>query len=169
MTYDQVIRTLFSPEIEKYIPDGVGHSIPIMTKNNGKIIDNFFIYSKSLDGRFCNVPFATIGIYAEEGKLVYYKKLQDSKLFVNYCTDNGIIKLSNSICAESKKMIWSEFKGRYEPLRNFVYVDTLTNDQKKTLSRFRSLLTMIIDEKMLPIYTALFPDFFKWLDSYTDK
>lgn len=162
LEYEDIIDLLYMPEIDKHIPEGMGHSIPILSRNGTDIIDNFYIFSRDPEGRFCSLPTAKFGINALKGSLEYFKELSpDSFRYVKFDCD-GIIQLTPLSQIPDIADCVEDMENYYAIVREFAFLDKLTSEQSDTLKKYlRALLTCIEPELQL-MYFALSPDFFKW-------
>ena len=162
MTYDQVTKRLFNSYAEQYIPDGAGHSLSILTLENGLIVDNFFVYSTSLDKSDCGLPWIQIGFDAENNRVVYHKSL-DKYVFKSIVVDsNNRIKLYDSLPVDKKIEALNNYKITYEKLRGFICSTHLTNEQRNIVRLNIISLKTIVGEELIGLYKELNPNFFEW-------
>ena len=161
ITYKDAIKTLFLPEIEYLIPDGLGHSLPIFGLNDSTIVDNFFIYSESLDGKTCTPPIARLCIDVQNQKLVHYYDVSE-KPFASFSeNESEIIELK----VEEKDYIsiFKKFEVGYAEVRKFAFSLIISNEQKNVLAEYIKSLFDLINPELYSTYIELSPSFFKWV------
>lgn len=162
MTYNQVIKRLFNSETERYIPDGAGHSLSILTSENGVVIDNFFVYSVSSDKSDCGLPWIQIGFDAENSRVVYRKSLDKYAFKSVVVNSNNRINLFDNFPIDKKIEALNNYKLTYESLRKFICFSQLTDEQKYIVKLNIISLKTIVGKELINVYKKLNPIFFEW-------
>lgn len=157
----QVINILHRTVGSKLIMDGMGCSEPILSKRNGKLIDNFLIYFSNFEENLVSGPVAHIGLDADSQCVEY----------VISC-DEGLFSLSSqSLMNVSEpdftKEDYEEYGKCYKAMRCIAYKSSCSDGEKNIiLSYFRSLKKIVAPE-MLKLYKEMVPEFFDWAKKET--
>lgn len=155
--YAQHIYDAFNGEVDYLLP----------ALENGMMVERSFV--SNID-RTCKYrPFAWIGIDSETGEFLYYKHClcedfidtqaypPESVIKAEYITERT---LEEQI--EYDKELWR----LYSIIREYAFSETLTDEQKEVLRKYREIWekTVLLDLK--PYYEALSPEFFEWLSQF---
>lgn len=140
---------------------GMYCSEPILTKDEeGRIIDNYFMYSRSQDFSTIGVPEIMFGIYSEHGEKAYINK-DVSKEFEQRTYQESF---------EPKEKIKSAYK-RYEELYPVVRENAflqISAENKKDIADYLDSLRIVSGNTLYTFYRKLYPTFFEWADKATE-
>lgn len=158
ITYDDAIRTLVLPDIEYLVPDGQGHSMPVLSMENGRLLDNFFVCSAALRSGRGTVPSARLTVDVPSQKLVRYST----------ALENPFLQLEEKKALSVKKRtvpeleeIFGQHRVCYQQLRTFAFRSCLTGEQKQILALYLETLFELA-QCTRSFYVQLSPSFFAW-------
>lgn len=161
MNLFQVKNMVFKTECENLILDGLCCSEPIMTMQDEKIVDNYFVYGLDRDKQEYTGPIVSFGILSERCEVAYV-----NKSLTSCYGENDYIRAEN--WNEYDKKSYSEYVSSYEKVRAFLFNKNCSGTEKLELEKYITSMEKIIDDALLPIYKDLFSDFFKWAFSVLD-
>lgn len=161
ITYDKIIKTLFSEDIEEYVPDGTSISHPIFGIYNNRIVDCFLLYAISRDRSMYSIPTARIIIDSEIGKLVLYKTIKE----MPFAVFDGTEYFENDKNSISTNNLETEYHSLYEKVRIIAFKEKITNEEKKLLYSFLSTLKNVELKYLQPYLFELGQPFFEWVKS----
>lgn len=154
MTLKNVKNAIEATECKQYLCSGTYCSEPIMTKDeNGKTVDNFFLFSRSADFTTIEIPDISFGIYAAEKRVAYVNK-NVSKSFDSDTYDETFGEL------ETMRNAMTEYKQAYPIIREMFEGTTPRDDGK--ISEYLNNLEIISGRALYGFYQKLFPSFFDW-------
>jgi hypothetical protein len=154
MTYDGIISVLSVPEVNEHAHDGISHSLPIPGFYCNKIVDCFFLYSKSLpDKETANAPFSVIVVDTEAKSLVEHHEEAPHE-----------ISTSLSCLDEEYWEAYSDYEVLYPQVRSFAFSESVSPMQKETLRKYLNTLGLLVNTEFYMIYRKLFADFFIWAE-----
>jgi hypothetical protein len=161
ISYRQITDCLFSPQIEKYIPDGMAHSLAVIGKERDVLLDCFFIYSIDYTDKTYALPSIRLGINTENGVLGFCKTTQE----MPFKSSAGKTSLRITLSIDFEKYVEYErsYQSLYPAVRDFAYKNGLTAEQKKTLAEYYRVLGLITDDTLKPFYRELSTSFFDWM------
>ena len=159
LTYDSIIKTLFSPDIEKFVPDGESHSLPIVGMVDGVVADCFFLAATITDREqkritHIKAPTAFIKIDTENKKLLHHsRQLSSQSIDINEIES-------------TKSDSYNIYKKLYVQVRSFAFADSLSERQIEILSQFIYALNAKDGTSCMLIYETLSCEFFKWVNKF---
>ncbi len=140
---------------------GMYCSEPIMTKDDeGELIDNYFMYSRSQDFSTIGVPEIMFGIYSEHGK----------KAYINKDVSREFEQRTYQESFEPKETIKAAYK-RYEELYPVVRENAflqISAENKKDIADYLDSLRIVSGNTLYTFYRKLYPTFFEWADKATE-
>lgn len=158
--YDDVLEALFSGDIGDYVPDGLAHSFPIIGKENGRIVDCFFIFSYSVEDEQFNSPIARIIIDSDTKELIHYRTADAEPFGSENLSDSYPLQFLRS--SEERWEAYTAYQDTYVLVRRFAFTDELSPAEKNTLSDYMKALDALMAVHQKPFYRALSPAFFDW-------
>lgn len=162
LTYSQVYNALFSEQIERYVPDGLSISHPVVDLCKGRIVDCFLLYVTSRDYSKYSSPLARIIISPEEQTLIDYKRTKEQPFSVfegvDYYSDESFHKDKTILKAAEK-----EFQESYMEIRKIAFKNTISSNDKKTIVRYIKLLKIVEHKHLQPFLFELGKPFFLWV------
>ena len=161
MQLDNVKAVIYRTDCKKYILEGLSCSEPIMTKQEGKIVDNYFTYSQDENHQKISEPIIGFGIFTEDEKTVYIRKFSnewDCKVL-----DEEFFDIDKAV------KIYDEYVRIYPLVRSCVYSNKLSQEQMEYLSKYLSYLRIISGEIIWKTYKELYPEFFEWVQKIIRK
>ena len=161
LNYRQIKDCLFSPEFEKYIPDGMAHSLAVIGKNTDYLLDCFFIYSIDYINKQYALPSSRIGIQSENGILGFYKTALEMPF--ESAAGKPSLQITLSLAFEKYVEYESRYQSLYVEVREFAYQSNLSPNQKKVLAEYDTVLGLITDDSLKPFYRELSSSFFNWM------
>jgi hypothetical protein len=154
MKYNDFLESLATPEIRKYVKEGISRSYPVVGQNDGKIVDVFFLYSVSLtDGDSAEAPISSLLIDATAKSLIKYEKCNPEKI------DNSLNCSSDDYWEADK-----EYRELYPQIRTFAFSKKISQSQKEILMAFTKVFRTLYNDSFYKLFNDLFNDFFKWMD-----
>lgn len=158
--YEEILKVLFSPSIEGYIPDGIAHSEAICEKADGKIYDCFFLYSANIFNGEKYGPVARLAIDFEEKKLVAYEEYEDGETFSDQSVgESGEIEASLEI-----------YEELYPQLRKIIKKAVLTDGDYDLLRRVYGAIEHFTNDRIKGFYRKTAPTTFALLEqAYSQK
>jgi hypothetical protein len=159
--YDDIIEVLMSGDIGKYIPEGLAHSFPVIGKENGKIIDCFFIFSYSHGKNEFNSPIARLAIDPIAKELVYYRDAASSP----FESDNEAhsYPLEFKYSKDDRRDALMKYEESYMSVREFAFAAELNALQHDYLRNYMKAFNVLIAAAQRPFYIAVSPSFFEWM------
>lgn len=140
-------------------------SYPVPGKIKDCIVERFFLFSNQPTTIKCR-PYAWFSIDSETGKLLQYCncKVQDFAEELNTSLTQKIdygapMKGNNKELMAAKR----EFTSLYAQIREFVFLPSLEDVQKKILSRYKELQDQLISSEALSYYQLLSKEFYAWM------
>ena len=129
-------------------------SEPIMTKDqDGRIIDNYFIFSRSDDFAFVEVPDVGFGIYSDEHAVAYINK-DISKEFEYPSYQEAFDNM------DSMRKASSIYEDIYEKVRDMFLANI--NRDESIINTYLEALKTISGNGLFGFYKRLYPSFFDW-------
>lgn len=153
MEYKDIVKILFSPENEKFVPDGVAYSEAICEKEDGKLCDSFFLYAVVDMRKRAVGPLAKISVDALTGKVVDYCEYENPREFSlnNKYDDDTVIK-----ALEDYEKLYPKFREAYKQ-------GICDESIKELLLQVMKNIGIFANVDMLNIYNQLFADTFKFI------
>ena len=154
-SYDEIDTLKYTTDCEECIVDGWFCSLPIVTRDNeGKLIDNFFMYGSDFDFKTFSTPLVIFGIYSEEGKTAYKNWLPPSEV-------KELTLTEQPASVEEANKAFDRYKELYPLLREFAYLEC-NDEQKKLVQEYLVCLEIFSGPILWKFYQELFPAFFEW-------
>lgn len=163
LIYDNIIGTLMSEDIGKYVPEGMAHSFPIIGKENGRIIDCFFLFSYSHEKTRHNAPIARLAIDASSGDLVYYKDTQTIPTEANNETRSYPLEFTHS--KDERRNAMQQYQDTYVLVREFAFANNLGSSEYDVLLNYMDAFEKLIPSNQKPFYYEISPAFFEWVET----
>lgn len=157
MELKKVKSLLLQTECGALLLDGMGCSEPVLTREDGRLIDNFFVYLTDRNSNTASGPLARIGLNADSGTLAY----------LVHATQKPF-SLPPDRCIRVERPTYSveefeEYSKLYAQLREFAFKDRCTVDERGSLRKYLSALRHIVGPSMFGFYEELAPSFFQWV------
>ena len=144
------MRAMFSPNIERYIPDGVAYSMPVPGVCNGLLVDCVFLYL--IEGMNARAPISVLKINSDTQTLVQ-RTLSEMRETV------PIVVLN-----EKNDVLVNVYKELYALVRD-MFGNRALNPDVSTVKRFNKTLLDLAGKEMIKIYKIASPEFFDWIDN----
>lgn len=154
MKYRDIIKAIFKPENEDYIPDGLAYSEAVCERRNGVILDSFFLYSVTETRDKGVGPLAKIVVDMQSERVVDYFE------FENY----GEFSLLNSNDEESVINALDEYELLYPAFRERCFNEHLNNDDRDIVRRIWRAIITFANEDTLKIYKTIAPEMFEFIE-----
>lgn len=161
LTYDQIYKTLYSEKIEKFVPDGISISHPVLDINEGKIVDCFLLYATSRDFKKYSSPIARIIISPENKKLIEYQTTKEKPFFVYDGIDYYLY--DNPYDENTLRKAEEDFQESYMEIRKIAFKNNITAENKKTIVRNIQSLKIVEYKQLQPFLFELGQPFFLWV------
>jgi len=155
-TLREIKSKIFLTEAKDYIYDGMCISEPIMTTQDNKIIDNYFIYSCDETRTNFTRPLLCFGILSEKNELDYVTQE------IDIIEETFTLKLKKDIEIVNKS--YEQYSKVYPQVRDFVFKDC-NEEQQQLLKEYLDNLFTISGEILWDFYKKLFPSFFEWANN----
>lgn len=157
MNVKSVKAAIAKTECSKYVCAGLYCSEPIMSKDkNGKIIDNYFVYSRNIEKSEVYSPSVMFGIYTETGETAYIDEDTmnkfDADSFDEHFDDVEVLRDA------MKKYI-----EVYPKIREMFMMNKKID--KNEISMYLECLSIISGKTVFGFYEKLFSTFFDWAKS----
>lgn len=153
----------YGESVLKTVNGVVGYLIPCI--ENEKIVERTFIRSANPLNKMR--PFAWLELDSETGTLMFYKHcMHEDFVDTEKYPPNSIIsnrftsERSTKEQLECEKALWD----LYSSLREFVFNNDLTEDQKVILKEFKEQWNKTVLCDLKTYYEALSPEFFEWIN-----
>lgn len=163
LTYKEIIGRLFSDEAGALIPDGVMHSLPVLSHaEDGTTVDCFFLYGILLKERKYFAPYARVGLNAGTGALAFYH-LATEKPFSALGKD--LMPECDAETNARQLILHEQQENLYPQIREFAFctAEKMTDKQYSLLSAYSSVFSEIVDSALLVFYNDLAPEYFAWI------
>lgn len=161
ITYSKIFHTLFSDDIEEYIPDGVSISHPVVALIDNVIIDYFVLYYIKNDRTGYTSPVARIGIDVLSEKVVEYKSVMEKPFECD--KQKEYFKLTDTGDVEEQQRNESEYEELYIKVREIAFKDILNDEEKNILYKYLNSFKKVVEPDLQPFLVELSHDFFRWL------
>lgn len=158
MTLFEVKNIIFQTECENLLLDGLCCSEPIMTRDAKGIIDNYFVYDLDRTNKSYSGPIVKFGIYSETTEVSYIDK--DMKLGSGK-GENDYFSAKNWGVYDN--VAYGTYVNSFSYVREFIYENELSTENKKQLKIYLESLRSIIDDSLWEIYMEVNPTFFEWV------
>lgn len=151
-TVRQILAIIQKTDCAEYMLDGWNYSQPIPTLDeDGKLVDNFFMFSQDIKDTFIYIPYVVFGIYAEEEKTAYKKVFSETnKYTIDYNIDRSMISEA-----------YDRYKELYPEVRECAFKE-LNAEQKQKVEELLCCLEVIAGPIEMNYYHEFFPSFFEW-------
>lgn len=155
MEYKDIIKMLFTAENENYIPDGIAYSEAMCAGNNNDLIDYFFLYAVSIDGKKCDAPLAILSLCTETGEVVEYKTIEDYKEFTleNQHSESEIIEALDT------------YEELYPAFRLLMGKDDLSAAEISVIKKLYDSFLVFADSGLQKVYRDCCPQMFELIES----
>ena len=154
----EVNELIYTTDCGDCVLDGWFCSMPILTKDdNGKLIDNFFSYGCNHTFTYYSSPLAVFGIYSDEEKAAYKKRIPQSER-------KEFTLEANPIDTEAANRAYDRFEELYPVIRECAYSEC-NEEQKKAVKEYVSCLEVFSGPVVWGFYKEMFPSFFEWAES----
>jgi hypothetical protein len=162
LTYAEIVETLFSEDIEEYVPDGISVSHPIVGFCDGKVVDCFLLYVMSVDRRKYSPPIAMITIDSERKELVEYKSFDVQTFRMSEGTDYFLVNELDSSNQGSQDAEIT-FQDLYLKTRKVAFRNNISSNEIEVIRQYLKFLRMVELECLLPYLLELGRPFVKWV------
>lgn len=159
-------KDIVQPNIEgiaDYLKEGKARSFPIPIKNENEVRDVYFIYTAlrrnafiSPSGRLCIDPILK--------KIEWYESSAEKAFSYGSNTEVQFKQMRTFNEIEEHVEL---YKTLYPQIRTLAFKDTLSNEEKEVLKKYKSTFNILIDESQKVLYNDISPDFFKWMEANT--
>lgn len=147
---------------DKLLRDGMGFSEPIVSMENGNLVDNFFVYYVNIEGNLVSGPVARIGIRADSAEIEYLVFCDDQPFSLGPYETMTISK--HNITEQDFKV----YEKCYKNVRKIAYKANCTVSEKKDIIDYLQVLKKNIVPEMLKLYEEMVPSFFVWVRKEID-
>jgi hypothetical protein len=171
LTYKDIMTALYTGDAGDYMLDGHACSKPIISRENKRIIDCFFLYCFSPKDKseeapceysMFDAPFAKLAVDSISKELVYYR---DNKTHPSEFEDElNSYLLGFSYSDEEIDEALPQYQKTYVLVSEFAFVDEINSEQKEILSRYMKAFEIITQTNMKRFYRELSPEFFEWAE-----
>lgn len=159
-TLTEIKSKIFLTDAKEYIYDGMCISEPIMTMQNNRIIDNYFIYACDETQVNFSRPLLCFGIISEKNKLDYVTRE------TNITEETATLKTKKDTEIVNKS--YELYSKIYPKVREFAFEDC-NEEQKQLLKDYLDNLFIISGEILWDYYKKLFPSFFEWANNAIEQ
>ena len=160
MNINQVKSVIAKTNCVDYIFSASYCSEPIMSKDsNGRLIDNYVVFSRNEDCTQISSPQCIFGIYSEKEEVVYIddtisKKYSEQLYQEKFCEEKLMV--------EARKQYIALF-----PIVRRMYQFNGDIDFN-IVSKYVESLKCISGDTLFTFYNQLFPSFFEWIKALED-
>ncbi len=153
MKYKDIVKILFLPENENFVPDGVAYSEAICEKKDGKIYDSFFLYAVKDMRQKAIGPLAKISVDVLSGNVVDYCEYENPREFSleNKYDDDTVVK-----ALEDYEALYPAFRDTYQQ----GFCDEKT---RELILQVMKNIGIFANDDMFSIYSQLFADTFEFM------
>lgn len=163
LSYTTILETLLSGDIGKYVPEGIAHSFPIISRDNGRIVDCFFLFSYSRNSEEFNSPIARLAIDSIAKKLVYYQ--DDATMPFEPDNELHSYPLEFKHSKDERREALFKYQESYILVRKFAFIERIDTEKYNILSSYMKAFNVLVATHQKPFYVALSPEFFEWMTS----
>jgi hypothetical protein len=168
ISYDGVIEALMAHDVGGgRMSEGLAHSFPIMGKEDGVVVDCYFLYSLSSDRTRFNAPIARLAIDPAARRLVYCFESDVWPFGTDGAPRSYALDFSHS--KDERRVALPVYRGTYARVREFVYGEGLDGNRPELLDTYMKSLWTLVADNQKQFYTALSPTFFEWAASALKK
>lgn len=144
-------------ECKEFVYSGGYCSEPIMTKDQkGRIIDNYFIFSRSEDFSTIETPDVGFGIYTDNNEVAYINK-EISQEFE--CSSYPETFDDINLMRNASKV----YEELYEQIRDMFSLEKSRDDS--IINMFIENLRILSGHGLFEFYKKLYPSFFSWVNN----
>ena len=147
--------TIMRTECKDFLREGLYCSEPILSLEEERLIDNYFIYASNYDGSIVTKPLIRFGIDSE---------LEGVKYIMNHLPEENGYPISN-VKAKliNEKDIYEKYEELYPCIRSFAFVEKCTLEQKEQLKEYINILHDLSGSELWKIYKKIGAPFFDWI------
>lgn len=154
MNVNQVKNVIRKTNCSDYVFSGLFCSEPIMSKDdNGQMIDNYIVYSRSEDCSQIYPPQCAFGINSEKEETVYINKSIASEFenqqYSEIFEDEDVMRKARAVYLELYPLVRDMYQ--YE-----------NNIDSGVIQNYLKALKQISGNTLFEFYKKLFPAFFEW-------
>lgn len=154
MKLKKVKSIIYKTECADLLSSGSYCSEPIMTLDkSGKLIDNYFVYSRSNDLSKIQSPEISFGIYTNDEVVAYINNNVadnfDAVEYMEYFEDE-----------QSMKNAYEEYSELFSSIRNMI--EKKENKNYDTIKKYLDMLECVSGKILFGFYKILYSDFFTW-------
>lgn len=158
MNVFQVKNVIMKTECADYVYSGLFCSEPIMSKDiNGKIVDNYIVFSRSDDCKFICPPECIFGIYTDIEKSAYINdaipKDFSEHIYEEVFADDESMRQARERYLE----VFPEVRDMYQQGKE---LDT------SFIVEYVESLRILSGDTLFSFYKKLFPSFFEWAKTF---
>ena len=157
LTIQAVKNVIWRTDCKELVLDGLTCSLPVMSREQNKIVDNFIVMSKEQLSDEIYV-YAVFGIYSENAETAYKKLVQK----------NMPVQRTYLANTDETRMIgYNGYADSYVKVRELMRKTkgSYTHDECAFIQSFVDNFRIAIGESAWQLYQILVKDFFVWLDN----
>lgn len=157
MNVMQVKNVIERTDCADYVYSGLFCSEPIMSEDDqGNMIDNYIIFSRSEDNSLISAPQCAFGIYTDKEQTAYINDVI-SESFEEHLYSEKFE--SDDVMRES----WDLYMELFPTVRDMYHLND--NIDSHLVIEYVDALRIISGDTLFDFYNKLFPSFFNWAKS----
>lgn len=155
----EIKSAIFQTEYQELICDGLCCSEPILTIENGRLIDNYFIYACNKTGTTFSKPMFIFGIDSENKTGVYVN--------TDIPIEDKEYALQSDMNKDDMLAAYDKYVELYPKVREFAFKEC-SPEQKQWLYTYLKCLKVISGEILWIFYKYMAPSFFEWAETQSN-
>lgn len=157
MNVMQVKNVIGRTDCVDYVYSGLFCSEPIMSKDDqGNMIDNYIIFSRSEDNSLISAPQCAFGIYTDKEQTAYINDAI-SEDFENHLYSE---KFESDDAMRESRDLYMEL---FPTIRDMYQLND--NIDSRLIIKYVDTLRIVSGDTLFDFYNKLFPSFFNWAKS----
>ncbi len=169
LSIDDVINYITSKEFEDMIPEGMSVSIPLFEISDDNTVESVFVYSEDMHKCICSRPSMKINFDTVDRKMVDFCNYCDAPEKLKDVPSNTDIHFTAVSDTEKYIAACDIFQNTYGRIREFVFRDVITPNEKAMLVSFVKSLFEMLPSELKIVYGAVFFNFFDWVNKVIIK
>ncbi len=152
----QVKSILHQSDVGELLTDGMGCSEPILSKEDGELIDNFFVYLANKKNLTISGPIARIGLNADRAMLLHLTPCEETPFSVG---PKDTIQITYPTYSAQD---YENYAHLYSQIRRIAFSSGCTAAEKKIVAEYLTAWKRITAPEITKLYEELSPSFFEW-------
>lgn len=148
---------LHQTEFGELVVDGMGCSEPVLSRKQGVLIDNFFVYLADKEAGKVSGPIARVGLCAETGKLDYLISCEEQPFSVGPA---DIIDQAYPMFSRDEYM---RYASLYAEIREIAFKENCTESERRAIRDYYAAWKAVISPSLRGLYEELAPSYFAWM------